>query len=108
MTSAPTSTGGGAKGAAGGGGTGGGDTIVARILDRALDGVRALVRREALPGICRNAIHHAVETLRRAGLKDEARRILIAEIGDLDLAQSSRPALEREERRLTVIAGGRS
>ena len=84
------------------------ETTISRTLDVALAGVRRYLGPAALSGVAAHAVAHLVESLRRAGLRDEARRILIAELGDLDLAQSSRPALEREERRLTLIAGGRS
>lgn len=58
----------------------------------------------ALSGICSFVIHHAVETLRRAGLADDARRILLGEVADLDLTRRlSRPAPSS----LQVLDGGK-
>jgi hypothetical protein len=58
----------------------------------------------ALSGICGFVIHHAVETLRRAGLADDARRMLLGEVADLDMTRRlSRPA----NAALHVVDGGK-
>lgn len=71
------------------------EATIARTFDVALNGVRHLLGREALLGVARSGIAHLAESLRRAGLGADARAILIAELGDLDLATASAAALER-------------
>jgi hypothetical protein len=76
------------------------------ILTITLNSVRAhigAVSPAVLSGICGFVIHHAVETLRRAGLADDARRILHGEVGDLDMGKRFlRPATP-----LQVLDGGK-
>jgi len=77
------------------------------ILTLTLNSLRAYVGTAspaALAGLCGFVIHHAVETLRRAGQADDARRILLGEVADLDMTRRlSRPASTP----LLVVDGGR-
>lgn len=60
------------------------------ILALTLNSLRTYVGSVQPPdmtGICTFVIHHAVETMRRAGLHDVARQVLVDEIRDLDLAR---------------------
>ena len=75
----------------------------ARIIAKSLGYLRLTLGPSALPGVCAWVISHATETLRRAGQGDEARRILISELGDLELAKASGPVLER---RLRLVSNG--
>lgn len=66
---------------------------VERQLTLTLEAMRRFTPGDALAGLCRHVIHHAVETLRRSGRHGEARLILIGELADLDLAKMGGPAL---------------
>jgi len=77
------------------------------LLTITLNSLRAYVGTispAALAGVCGFVIHHAVETMRRAGLSDDARKTLLGEVADLDMTKRlTRPS----NATLQVLDGGK-